>query len=126
MAGLEHEFSEDERKAIAVNSLKVAGVGEKAVNDVTDLKCKLRLAACKTGGHTFVIKTPVGEFQMTPKQIGREIEMVEEVERQSKIILQFEGRDTISELDRFYQAAGLGSLFDPESESFNRLFGHSV
>ncbi len=35
---------------------------------------------------------------------------------QSKIILQIEGRDTMSELDKHTVAGGMGSVFDPDSE----------
>lgn len=57
----------------------------------------------------------------TPTQIRHEVDIIEAVIDQARIILQVEGRDTMSELDRHTQAAGLGSVFDLDSEINSRL-----
>jgi hypothetical protein len=57
----------------------------------------------------------------TPNQIRHEIHVMGAVIDQSRQILQFEGRDSLSELSRHSEAAGLGSIFDPESEIRTRM-----
>lgn len=45
-----------------------------------------------------------------------EVDVMNELIRQARTIMQFKGKDDLSILDREAQSAGLGSVFDPESQ----------
>lgn len=49
-------------------------------------------------------------------QILHEVDVISEVIRQARTIMQFQGTDDLSVLDRESVAGGLGSIFDPDSK----------
>jgi hypothetical protein len=107
MSEREINFSEDERQEIGNQALQAAGLGE-------DFIYKLVYA-----------KIEIMKWRDSPElqilfperdQIFHEVDVLAEIIRQARIIMQFEGKDSISLLDKNAQAAGLGSIFDPDSK----------
>jgi|GEM_PF-3636840 len=108
MTEREIQFSDKEKSDIAEVARAVARVGEDCVWSLVQ--------AMKVFVRGSVSGVVIDDVYYTPNQLRHEIDVVGEVINQSKQILQFEGRDTLSELSRHSEAAGLGSIFDPESE----------
>lgn len=113
----ETNFSEEESIEIAELARQAARVGEKCVDSITLARLKLTKVVLKAGPAGVVIEGK----KYSPTEMRHEIELMDEVVKQARLILQFEGRDTLSELDRRAQDAGWGSVYDPESEIGRRL-----
>ncbi|KKQ91590.1 MAG: hypothetical protein UU16_C0040G0009 [Candidatus Woesebacteria bacterium GW2011_GWA2_40_7] len=111
------QFSEEEKTAIAETARDVARIGEDFVWEMVYAKVELMKLALKAVFNGIVIDN----VYYTPTQIRHEVDVIGAVIDQARIILQVEGRDTMSELDRHTQEAGLGSVFDPGSEINSRL-----
>jgi hypothetical protein len=104
-------FSDDEREQIGFAALHLANLGEDAVWNVVHARFQLMKLTLLWGRSS--------ELQaLFPKRenILHEVEVVGEVIRQARTIMQLEGKDDLSILDREAQAGGLGSIFDPESK----------
>lgn len=110
-------FSDGEKAEIATTARDVARVGEELVWDIICFKVKLMSAIFLSGQDGLTIN----DVYYTKNQLRHEVDIMEEVTNQASLILQLEGRDSMSELDRHTQKAGLGSVFDPESEISKRI-----
>jgi hypothetical protein len=106
------QFSEDEREAIADVARKVARVGESCVDTLVSAKIFLMKMTISAGTTGVLID---GRF-ISPTEMRHEVDVIGEVISQARIILQVEGRDTMSELDQHSQEAGWGSVFDHDSK----------
>ncbi len=113
----EYPFTDREKAEIAEVALGVARVGEDFVWELVFENNRLMKLALANGDNGVV----VGNVYYSPSQIIHKIELISEVVGQARIILQIQGRDLMSELDRRTQAGGMGSVFDPESEISSRL-----
>ncbi len=111
------QFSEEEKTGIAEAARSVARIGEDLVWEMVHAKVELMKLALKGTINGIVIDN----VYYTPTQMKHEVDVIGEVIDQARIILQVEGRDSMTELDRHTQAAGWGSVFDPDSEINSRL-----
>lgn len=109
-------FSEKEKADIAEVARASARLGEGFVDTLVNVNIRLWGLAIR-GGNGVVVD---GVFY-TPTQIRHEVDVVGEIIKQARLVLQFEGRDGMSELEKRLHEAGWGSLFDPESEASRRL-----
>jgi hypothetical protein len=117
MSEREITFSEDERQQIGDQALLAAGLGEDFVYKL--VYAKLEIMKWTLYWHD----SP--ELQiMFPKRedILHEVDVLAEIVRQARAIMQFEGKDSLSILDEEVQAAGLGSVFDPDSQIGKKFF----
>lgn len=103
------EFSDYEKEQIAFYAREAARIGEDCIWSLVLAKAELCKIAISTAQN---------------KILAHEIGVVGEVIDQARIILQVEGRDSLSELDRHAQNAGLGSVFDPDSKISQDLRSH--
>ena len=107
----EISFSDNEKVQIAFYAREAANFGEDFVWDLVLAKNKvMKLSLIWQDSPSLKALFPERE------DILHEVDVLEEVVRQARVIMQFEGKDDLSVLDREAQAAGLGSIFDPNSE----------
>jgi len=111
MSEREVGFSQEEKEQIGFYARELAELGEDAIWEVVL-------------GKMLLMKMTLG-WQDSPElkalfpkreQMFHEADVMGEIVRQARTIRQFEGIDELSVLDRAAQEAGLGSVFDPESE----------
>lgn len=110
-------FSDQEKLDIAEVAREVARQGEETLWLVTRAKIQLMGVVIRSA----IAGAEINGVYFTPNQIRHEIDVMEEITKQAKIILQFEGRDSLSELDRRAQEAGWGSVYDPESRIYKAM-----
>jgi hypothetical protein len=111
MSEREINFSEDERQEIGNQALQAAGLGEDFIYKLVYAKIEImKWTFCWRDSPELQILFPERD------QIFHEVDVLAEIIRQARIIMQFEGKDSISLLDKNAQAAGLGSIFDPDSK----------
>lgn len=122
MAERDSSFTDEERENIAQSAREVARGGEELLWQVIRAKVQLMALAIRNHSNGVVID---GVFY-TSAQLMHEVDVMAELTKQAGMILQFEGRDTMSELDRDAQAAGWGSVFDPDSQISKTLRGHGL
>ncbi|QQG41652.1 MAG: hypothetical protein HYV90_05875 [Candidatus Woesebacteria bacterium] len=113
----ETQFSEEEKVGIAEAARNAARIGEDLIWEMVHAKVELMKLALRTLHEGVVINN----VYYSNSQVVHEVDVIGEVIDQARIILQVEGRDSMSELDRHTQAAGWGSVFDPDSEISSRL-----
>lgn len=116
------EFTDKEKEGIAAAARDVARGGEELLWQVIRAKVQLMTLAIRNYSNGVVID---GVFY-TSKQVLHEVDIMAELTKQAGMILQFEGRDSMSELDRDSQAAGWGSVFDPDSQISKTLRSHGL
>ena len=110
MSEREITFSPDEREQIDYIARQAANLGEDCVYDLVDTKFQfIQLALSRENNPELQVIFPKWE------QMLHEIDIITEVIRQAMVVMQFEGKDDLSLLDRETQAAGIGSVFDPNS-----------
>ncbi|MCX6703913.1 MAG: hypothetical protein NTZ07_00505 [Candidatus Woesebacteria bacterium] len=117
MSEREITFSQDEREQIGYIARQAANIGEDFVYDL--VIAKLQFVQLALGWHNLPelrILFPERE------QMLHEIDVVGEVIRQARVIMQLTGTDSLSMLDRETQAEGLGSVFDPDSKIGKKFF----
>ena len=107
------EFNEQEKSEIAEVARALARLGEEAVWEVSRARVQLMGVAIKA-----INGIQVDGVYYSHSQIEHEVEVMNEVISQARLILQFEGRDTLSDLDRRAQEAGWGSVYDPDSKIY--------
>lgn len=113
------EFTEKEKEGIAIASRDVAREGEDCIWSIIYARVDMMKHLLRAGSNGVI----VDNVFYTSTQFRHEIDIVTEVIEQAKTILQFKGRDMMSELDRHAIEGGLGSVFDPESEISKRING---
>jgi hypothetical protein len=110
-------FTEDEKEQIGLIARQAADFGEDFVYNLVNAKVKLfQLVLLWQDGPELKALFPERGLML------HEIDVVDEVIRQARVIMQFEGKDDLSILDRHMQAAGLKSVFDPDSEIAKKYF----
>lgn len=117
MTEREVSFGDQEKLDIAEMARVVAREGEEMVWLVTRAKIQLMGVAIRASA----IGAEINGVYFSPEQIMHEVDVMEEITKQAKLILQFEGRDSLSELDRRAQEAGWGSVYDPESRIYKAM-----
>ncbi len=110
-------FTDKETEGISAAARDVARLGEDCVWGLVYVRNEMMKSLLKAGSAGVQAD---GVFY-TSNQFRHEIDIVTEVVEQARIILQVEGRDSMSELDRLSVESGLGSVFDPESEISKRI-----
>ena len=104
-------FSEDEKTQIGLAAREFARIGEDIIWDGVYARLEILKLALQWGNSP-ELKT----LFPTREAIYHEADVVGEIVRQARVIMQLEGRDSLSILDREAEAAGMGSVFDPESK----------
>ena len=117
METLRHTFSEEEREEMGQIAQQLAEAGSGAIDDLTDKKVRLAMGSLRTLDEIADIRTRLQLAQA----LTHDVAVINEVLRQANAIRQIKGEDDLSELDRHAQEAGLGSLFDENSEIGKRL-----
>jgi len=116
MSEREITFSQDEKEQIGYVARQAASAGEDFVYDL--VRTKLHLIQLAFSWHdTLELKILYPEL----KHMVHEIDVMGEIVRQARAIMQFEGKDSLSLLDEQVKAAGLGSVFDPTSEISKKI-----
>lgn len=120
----EPEFSEEEKDQIGKMAIALAQTGEDAIFDLVRMRIQFQYVAYISEKKGIALKVQIGEEEevsLTSEEAKHESDVMGEVIRQARVILQMEGKDDLSILDKHYRDAGLGSIFDPESEASKRL-----
>jgi hypothetical protein len=117
METLRHTFSEEELEEMGQIAQQLAEAGSGAIDDLTDRKVRLAMGSLRTLDEIADIRTRLQLAQA----LTHDVAVINEVLRQANAIRQFQGVDDLSELDRHAQEAGLGSVFDENSEIGKRL-----
>jgi len=125
MTEREVHFTENERLGIQEAARGVAAAGEECVWTNIHAKNKLMqfVIQSKAAGQPITFELDGQKLTLTSEEIRHEVDIMEEVIKQSQLLLQLEGRDTMSELDRAAQSVGWGSIYDPDSKIFKSLGG---
>ena len=111
------KFTQEERQEIAALAGRIAEIGEPALDGLISLKgvsC-MRSVAMLNSIENF------GQRLAVVEGVLHEICFVDEILHRAGAIRQIWGVDELSELDRHFQEAGMGSLFDEDSEASRRL-----
>lgn len=111
------KFTQEERQEIAALAGRIAEIGEPALDGLVSSKirlCMISVAAINSA-ESVEQKLAVAEGMI------HELHVVNEVLHRAGAIRQIWGVDELSELDRHFQEAGMGSLFDEDSEASRRL-----
>jgi len=108
------EFSEYESTEMGRVAREIANMGEAGDDVVWDLvRARLQLMQFAILWHK---SDDLKALFKDPESIHHEIDVVTGVIDQSRLLMQMAGTDQLSILDRRTQEAGMGSVFDPESE----------
>jgi hypothetical protein len=118
MSEREITFSQYEKEQIGFHARQFAELGEDAVWELVLAKARLMKL------QILFVKAHIKLAVPGSEDLGHEINVIDEVVRQARIIMQFEGKDDLSVLDREAQVVGLGSIFDSDSEIGKRLSDH--
>ena len=111
MSEREITFSQKEKDQMGFYALQFAGFGEDDIWELVLAKAQM-------------IKMTL-DWQDSPQlkalfpereRMLHEIDVLNEVIRQAKTTMQFEGKDDLSILNQKAQSVGLGSVFDPDSQ----------
>ncbi len=113
-------FTDSEKEGIAEAAREVARQGEDTLWLVVHAKYKLLKLAISLGASEYDSINIEG-VAYTHQELRHEFDIMDEVTNQARLILQFEGRDSLSELDRRAQEAGWGSVYDPESRIYKTI-----
>jgi hypothetical protein len=113
--GKEMDFSDEEESYIHGAALALAKDGDEAVWNATSLCLKMKIASHASDGLPILFTFNNVAIVMTPTELRRDADILREIVRRAKPILQFEGKDSLSQLDRDSIIAGWGSVHDPES-----------
>lgn len=115
-------FTQEEKVGIAEAAREVARQGEDTLWVVIHAKYQLLKLAISVGESEYDGINIEGVVY-TSQDLRHEFDVMDEVTNQARLILQFEGRDSMSELDRRAQEAGWGSVYDPESRIYKVING---
>lgn len=107
----EPEFSEEERGQIALCARSFAERGTDSIAALTGMKLRFCMSCLKVIDS---VPNDSARLDLTTALL-HEVQVIDEVLRQAKAITQLQGTDELSQLDRYAQEAGLGSIFDENS-----------
>jgi len=107
----EPEFSEEERGQIAFCARSFAELGADSITALTGMKIRFCMYCLKVIDS---VPNDSARLDLTTALL-HEAQVINEVLRQAKAITQLTGTDELSQLDRYAQEAGLGSIFDENS-----------
>ena len=111
------KFSDEENDGIAKASRRAASFGQDYIWILERTKVDLMKVALASISKDVI----VGGVGYSHNQVIHEMDVLDEILRQSRMLLQIEGRDLMSDLNRHTENTFLGSVFDPESEITKRL-----
>lgn len=111
------KFTDNEKILIASVSLDLARLGENFIWAVVKDKIRLATASFITGSKPLIVEIGDRKIEMAPDQVNHQISLMSEVIRQARAILQFQGKDELSIIDRRLRKAGQASVFDLDSEA---------
>ena len=113
----EPKFTDNEREDIGKAAIEAAGLGESFVWRLGHLKIQIWKLII-LGGEKGV---ELDGVRCTPDQLRHDIDIVDEITRQSEALLQFSGDHTLNRIEERIEGIGWGSVFDPDSEISQRL-----
>lgn len=109
-------FSDEETALIDSSAQTIAAGGEEAVWELVTAKIKLTYLSYLTGGKPMKVEFGGRIIEFNKDQIKHEVEIIAAVADRAMTILRTEGKDDASIIDKCAREAGLGSIFDPETE----------
>lgn len=116
MSEREITFSQDEREQIGQQAIQTANLGENFVYELVSAKFEV-MKLCFSWPNSPKIRILFPKME----QILHESDVLSEIIRQARVIMQIRGIDSLSLLDKETWAAGMGSVFDPDSEIGKKL-----
>jgi len=111
------QFSDDERGEIGIYAMMIAECGQLALDHLTRYKVRL----CMEIYHKADSIKSIDDRLAFLTAFKHDVDVINEVIRQTRSIRQLMGVDELSQLDRDAQEAGQGSIFDENSPIGARL-----
>ena len=111
------QFSDAERGEMGIYASMLAECGQAAIDHLTRYKVRL----CMEAYHKVDTIKSIPDRLVVTLALKHDVDVINEVIRQARALRQTLGVDEISQLDRDAQEAGMGSIFDENSEIYARL-----
>lgn len=111
------EFTQEEREGIRDYAKKLATLGENSVNDFVNM----RNSVCIIWIQSLASEHNPKQREMIQKTMDHQNLRFDSIVGQARMILQIEGRDSMSVLDEGFKRAGWGSMYDKNSKAYEHM-----
>ena len=111
------EFTPEERAGIRDYAKKLASLGEESVNEFVNTRNSTFIMWCQSLANEHDPK----QREAIQKTMDHQNFRFDSIIGQARMILQIEGRDTMSLLDEDFKRAGWGSMYDKTSKAYEHM-----